>query len=150
MSKHLSDLHPTPNAEVLADKEIQPVHYEVISTAAHFPRTVAADTEHAQAHASIAFGRGLAREEVEQVLNELVAEVRTWFTDHGAVHLAYVPGTGDGSTPPDKALDEYTTLPPTPAVHPWRCDDCHCLNGPDTETCDGCGSWHDERSNTDE
>lgn len=104
MTGHLNELHPTPNAEVLAAMEMQPEHYEVISLGSGFGRTTAEDAAHARARIVIGVGRTVSRDELSVLAVEAIAALSAFLDAKHTLRLDYQPGAGDGTHPPDTAI----------------------------------------------
>lgn len=104
MTGSINELHPTPAAEALAEMEMQPDRYELLSLSSNYSRGSVEEAKHARARVHIAFGKGVTREELLSLVLEAMAELHGSL--HTSLHLEYVPGTGEGPTPPDAAIEE--------------------------------------------
>lgn len=102
----LTDLHPAPNAESIADMEVQPEDYTVISLGSNFGRDEAEACKTARARVVIAFGRNVSKDEITGLALDAIASLHAFLMDRHHVRLDYVPGAGDGVTPPDIAVPE--------------------------------------------
>lgn len=111
MTRSLNDLHPTPNAEVVADMEMRPEHYDVVSIGSAWSRPDVDDVEHARARVVVAFGKGVSRDELNGLVLEAIAGLHAFLDTKHTIRLDYQPGTGDGPVPPDTALDQITDTP---------------------------------------
>lgn len=101
----LTDLHPAPNAEAVADMEVQPENYTVISLGSNFSRDIPEDCAHARARVVIAFGQKVTKDEITALALDAIASLHAFLHDRGH-RLDYIPGGGAGSTPPDIAMPE--------------------------------------------
>lgn len=128
----INELDPAPNTRALAEMEMQPEHYEVISLGSGFGRDTAEDATHARAHIVIGIGRTVSREEMATLALQAIATLSAYL-DRDTLRLDYRPGPGNGDTPPDTAI-------PDPRM--WVCARCRAVNTTDTEHCTECGSWH--------
>lgn len=129
----LNELDPAPNTRVLAEMEMQPEHYDVISLRAGYARDTAEDATHARAHIAIGIGKTVSREEMASLALEAIAALSAYLDRENVLRLDYRPGPGDGTTPPDTAIA-------TPRM--WVCAHCRAVNTTDTEHCTECGRWH--------
>lgn len=103
MSGHINDLHPAPNAEVLAEMEMQPEHYDVVARVRAVPRADPDEVPHARAAVVVAFGKTLSHDEINAVMFDTIATLHAFLEGPG-LRLDYQPGHGDGPTPPDTAV----------------------------------------------
>ncbi len=114
MTRSLNDLHPTPNAEAVADMEMQPDQYDVLTLGSNYSRDDIEQVAHARARVVFAFGKGVTRDELNALVVEAIADLHAFLDTKHTIRLDYIPGTGDGPVPPDAAI---TTSTDTGATH---------------------------------
>lgn len=110
MTARLNDLHPTlhptPVAEMLANLEMQPDRYIVLSLGSNFSRPLLEDAVHARVRGVFAFGNHVSPDEIRKVLVDLVALVTDHLKQYTAGHpprQALPALEPDDDTVPDEA-----------------------------------------------
>lgn len=115
MTGSMNELHPTPNAEVLAGMEMQPGHYDVISIGAAYSREDPVATEHARAQIVFGIGRAMSRDEINALILDAIADLHAFLEEKDRVRMVYQPGAGPGPYPADTAM-------PAAGPHPFGAD----------------------------
>lgn len=117
MTRNLNELHPAPNSEIVADMEMQPEQYTVISLGSAYGRETLEDAAHARARIVMAFGHSCTRDELNALAIDAIAALHAFLDNKHQLRLDYVPGTGDGPTPADTALEEFADATPPQQPH---------------------------------